>query len=239
MVEDEAGKAQAVRPAYMVEVGTESLDRPARNSVGGRPFLDDGQEWPRCFCGERMALFFQLDVPADVEPFGGDHLLVFHCGAHNEASDPVMDAVMDDGRLVARYWEAPQPPWPGTFWRVLLQRDAVRPTADVEPAVRALPLTLRPFVDTPDRERGAQGFKVGGVPSWAQFPEYYRCACGTEMAFVCQVPEGWEFDVHPGLPEQPYSAGTDTYGLFLGNEVYLLGGPAHCDPAAVWPVNQN
>jgi hypothetical protein len=79
--------------------------------VGGRPFLNDGQEWPECFCGERMALFFQLDMPADMEPFGGDHLLVFHCGAHNEASAPVMA----NGRLVPRYWDAPQPPYPGSF----------------------------------------------------------------------------------------------------------------------------
>ncbi|MFF4283890.1 hypothetical protein ACFY0R_01010 [Streptomyces sp. NPDC001633] len=48
-----------------------------------------------------------------------------------------------------------------------------------------------------------------------------------------------EFAVHPGLPEQPYSVGADTYNLFLANEVYLLACPAHCDPAAVWPVNQN
>ncbi|WP_327325639.1 hypothetical protein OG735_26555 [Streptomyces sp. NBC_01210] len=235
MIEDDAGKVRAALPAYMIEIGTEPLDRPARNSVGGWPFLDDGQEWPRCFCGERMALFFQLDVPADVEPFGGDHLLVFHCGAHNEASDPVTA----DGRLVPRYWAAPQPPYPGTFWRVLRQRDAARPTTEPEPAVRALPLTLRPFVDTPDGERGAQGFKVGGTPSWAQFPEHYRCACGAELLFVCQVPEGWEFDVRPGLPEQPYTLGSDSYVLFLANEVYLLACPARCDPAAVWPVNQN
>ncbi|MEV6794926.1 hypothetical protein AB0M87_23710 [Streptomyces sp. NPDC051320] len=45
-----------------------------------------------------------------------------------------------------------------------------------------------------------------------------------------------EFAVHPGLPEQPY--GVDTYNMFLGNEVYLLACPDHCDPAAVWPVNQ-
>ncbi|MEU7318592.1 hypothetical protein [Streptomyces sp. NPDC007083] len=49
-------------PAYAIEVGTEVLARPARNSVGGRPFLDEGQEWPECFCGERMVLFFQLDI---------------------------------------------------------------------------------------------------------------------------------------------------------------------------------
>jgi hypothetical protein len=32
-----------VLPAYAVEVGTEPLVRPARNSVGGWPFLDQAQ----------------------------------------------------------------------------------------------------------------------------------------------------------------------------------------------------
>ncbi|WP_240123369.1 hypothetical protein [Streptomyces sp. MUM 136J] len=223
--------------AYVLEVGTEPLDRPARNSVGGWPFLDEGQEWPECFCGERMSLFFQLDLPDDLGPFGGDHLLVFHCRAHNDASNPELS---DEGRLVPRYWDAPQPPHPRPFWRVLLQRDAAQPAAQPEPAVRALPLTLRPFTDAPVRRgRGARMFKVGGRPSWAQSPESYRCACGAELVYMCQVPEHMEFVTHSGQPEQPYGVGTDMYNLFLGNEVYLLACPAHCDPAAVWPVNQN
>ncbi|MDH2394004.1 hypothetical protein QCN29_35710 [Streptomyces sp. HNM0663] len=237
MIEPDVKKLRAALPAYALEVGTELLDRPVRNSVGGWPFPGDGQEWPECFCGERMVLFFQLDLPADLGPFGGDHLMVFHCRAHNDASDPQL---ADDGRLVPRYWDAPQPPYPHPFWRVLLQRAAALPAAEVEPSLRALPLTLRSFTDAAaGQERGAQGFKVGGTPSWAQFPEYYRCACGTELVYVCQVPEDMEFATHAGQPEQPYSVAIDTYNLFLGNEVYLLACPARCDPAAVWPVNQN
>ncbi|PYC79318.1 hypothetical protein C7C46_14585 [Streptomyces tateyamensis] len=226
---------QVALPAHEIEVGTELLSRPVRNSVGGWPFLDEAQEWPECFCGERMAMFFQLDLPADLESFGGDHLLVFHCRAHNDATDPPWDG----GQLAQRYWDAPQPPYPGPFWRVVLQCNAVA-RAEVEPAVRALQLSLRAFADITDRfGRGAYGFKVGGTPSWAQDPEYYTCACGTDLVYLCQVPEGMDFAAHPGQPEQPYSVGADTYNLFLGNEVYLLACPAHCDPAAVWPVNQN
>ncbi|MQY14121.1 hypothetical protein SRB5_42830 [Streptomyces sp. RB5] len=236
MVELPFTDGRAAFPAHAIEVGAEPLGGPVRDSVGGWPYLDDGQDWPRCFCGERMALFFQLDVPSDLEIFGGDHLLVFHCHAHNDAAEPVTAG----GRLVAAYWDAPQPPYPGPFWRVLLQRHAVSPAAEAEPSVRALPLTLRPFEDTPNaRGLGAQSFKVGGTPSWAQDPEHYTCACGAGLVYLCQVPEGMEFGVHPGRPEQPYSIGADTYGLFLSNEVYLLACPAHCHPAAVWPVNQN
>ncbi|MFF3893904.1 hypothetical protein ACFYY3_12070 [Streptomyces sp. NPDC001812] len=234
MSEDGLEDEWAPPPEYEIEIGTEPLERPARNSVGGWPYFDDGQEWPRCFCGARMALFFQLDLPDDIEFFGGEHLSVFHCAHHHDASDPVTA----DDRLVPRFWEAPQPPFPGSFWRVLLQRDPGVPEAEPEPAVRALPLSLRPFVDTPEGPFGAH-FKVGGTASWAQYPEYYRCACGMEMAFVCQIPEGWEFGVRPGAPVQPYSIRDDAYLLFLGNEVYLLACPARCDPAAVFPVNQH
>ncbi|MFF9278969.1 hypothetical protein [Streptomyces griseosporeus] len=231
----DAGEEQpwAPLPAYRVEIGTEPLDRPARNSLGGWPCLDDDQEWPRCFCGERMALFFQLDVPDDIEFFGGEHLSVFHCAHHNDACDPVTA----DGRLVPRFWEAPQPPFPGSFWRVLLQRDPGIPEAEPEPAVRALPLTLRPFAEG-HRPFGVH-FKVGGTAAWAQFAERYWCACGSEMVFLCQVPEYKEFGVHPGAPVQPYSIRDEAYLLFLGNEVYLLACPARCDPAAVLPVNQH
>ncbi|WP_208818237.1 hypothetical protein [Streptomyces marokkonensis] len=180
-----------------------------------------------------MALFFQLDLLDDIEFFGGEHLSVFHCAHHHDASDPITA----DGRLVPRFWEAPQPPFPGSFWRVLLQRDPGIPEADPEPAVRALPLTLRPFVDA--HAPFDVHFKVGGTAAWAQEPEYYRCACGAEMAFVCQVPGHLEFGVRPGAPVQPYSIRDDAYLLFLGNEVYLLACPKRCDPAAVFPANQH
>ncbi|WP_206313045.1 hypothetical protein [Streptomyces sp. JB150] len=179
-------------PACRVEVGDEHLEQPARDSVGGRPYLEEGQPWPECFCGARMTLFFQLDVPADVEVFGGDHLLVFHCGAHNDATDPPVAG----GRLVPRYWEAPQPPYPAPFWRVLVQGPEATAAEEAEPAVCARPLRLVPFRDS---ARWAE-FKVGGRAVVGAVPESYRCACGARLAFVCQVPEGVEFAVRRGCP---------------------------------------
>lgn len=41
------------------------------------------------------------------------------------------------------------------------------------------------------------------------------------------------------MPEQPDAFSAGDYGLFLGNDVYLLACPAACDPAAAWPVNQH
>ncbi|WP_207958241.1 hypothetical protein [Streptomyces sp. YIM 98790] len=237
MTRDEAISQPAPVPAYRAVVGDEPLTGPVRNSVGGWPYLDAGQEWPQCFCGLDLVLYFQFDIPADVEFFGGTHLLVFHCRAHNDAASPELR----DGRLVPRYWQAPQPPYPGTFWRILLQ-DNPSPTDRPEPHLQPRPLTLTPFTDHPlpwgDEEFvGAQEFKVGGIPSWAQGPESYRCACGADLVYLCQVPEDMPFTTRPGSPEQPYGS-TDEYCLFLGNEVYLLAYPARCHPAATWPVNQ-
>lgn len=105
---------------------------------------------------------------------------------------------------------------------------------------------MRPAADAatlyrhPRRARaGSPGVQGGRSPSWAQDDEYYRCACGADLVYVCLVPEGMEFAIHPGQPERPYSLRAETYWLFLGNEVYLLACPAHCDPAAVWSMNQN
>jgi len=235
MVEAEMPDMRIGLRAYAIEVGTEPLARPTRNSVGGWPCFEEGQEWPTCFCGERMALFFQLDIPSDVEHFGGDHLLVFHCRDHNDA---LFGPLAEGDRLVDRYWDAPQGIFSGPFSRILLLRQATLPAAEREPSVFALPLTLHPFVDEPDEEGlGSQTFKVGGAPSWAQYPEFYQSACGADLVYVCQVPEYWEFDIYPGAPEQDCSVG-NTYNLFLGNEVYLQACPDHCDPAAVWPVVQ-
>ncbi|MFJ2948255.1 hypothetical protein ACIO8H_11540 [Streptomyces sp. NPDC087226] len=231
MSEDGLEEEWSLPPEYEIEIGAEPLDRPARNSVGGRPYFDDDQEWPHCFCGEQMTLFFQLDLPEDVRYFGGEHLSVFHCARHSATSEPVTA----DGRLVPRFWEAAQPPLMGSFWRVLLQRDPGIPEPDPEPAVRALPLSLRPFVD--GHGPYEVHFKVGGTAAWAHEAAYYRCACGTDLAFVCQVPQDHDFEVHPGSPVQPDVFRDDTYRLFLGNEVYLLACPKRCDPAAVLPVN--
>jgi hypothetical protein len=53
-------------------------------------------------------------------------------------------------KFVRRYLGAPQPPYPAPFWRVLIQSRAALPDPEAEPSLCALPLALRPFVDTPD-----------------------------------------------------------------------------------------
>ena len=59
-------------PVYLVEETSTAPEAGSRDTIGGAPVLPAGESWPECFCGERMDLFFQLDIPADVPVFGGD-----------------------------------------------------------------------------------------------------------------------------------------------------------------------
>ncbi|EFL07374.1 MULTISPECIES: hypothetical protein [Actinomycetes] len=234
-------------PMYLVENPGIPTGPGSRNTFGGRPILPESEDWPECYCGARMVLFFQLDVPPDIPRFGGDHLLVFQCPVHNDAA-----CLRENSeQLPRRYWEEPRI-WghPGAFWRIMLHRDATGPADAEEPHLLGCELVLRPECETETGWRavpsgeielsvGRGEFKVGGLPRWQQDPEGHRCACGAEMLFLCGLPEDVGFKSGPGQPEQPDSSYSDAYVLFLGNAVYLLACPEHCHPAAVWPVPQN
>ncbi|MGW7537125.1 hypothetical protein [Amycolatopsis sp. NPDC054798] len=237
-------------PMYVVEDPRHAASPGARNTFGGRPILPEGEDWPECYCGERMVFFFQLDVPPDIARFGGDHLLVFQCPVHNDAACPQGDSP----QLPERYWEDPQIlEHPGAFWRIMLHRDPAAPAAAEERHLLSSELVLRAECEeetvwqaVPPVPRGMftelrvgrREFKVGGLPRWLQRAENRRCACGAEVGFLCEVPEHIGFARRPGQPEQPDTYDPDRYLLFLGNEVYLFACPEHCHPAAVWPVLQ-
>ncbi len=222
---------------YLIDDGTEAAGRGARNTVGGWPLLGAGEQWPSCSCGRRMVFFFQLDIPDDLPPFAGDHLVVFHCPVHNEAL-----CEWEDPQLPERFWEEPQ--WYERFWRIMLFRGEVAPAAEADPYLEPRTLSLRSAVV--DLEEGGVEFRIGGTPSWdedwypeGQEPWNYRCPCGSGFAFLGQLPLTFGFETWPEQPEQPHQFSAGEYGLFLGNEIYLLACTARCHPAAVWPVLQS
>lgn len=215
---------------YLLTIEPRPLDRLSRDTIGGRPVLAAQQQWPRCHCGLKMTFFFQVDIPRDLEPFGGSHLLVFQCPKHNDAVFPPRVT-----KLPAGYWDTP-----GQFWRIYLNRPGAEITApEVEPAIKPAGIFAKGTEDVVKHGTGYMGFKLGGVPSWAQDPESYQCSCGGQLRFLCQVPINFGFATNPGQPEQPGWYRSVEYALMLGNEIYILACEKQCDPRAVWPVNQN
>jgi hypothetical protein len=215
---------------YMLQAEPRPLDRLGRDTVGGRPVLAAQQPWPTCHCGQKMTFFFQLDIPRDLAPFGGSHLLAFQCPKHNDAVFPPRVA-----RMPAGYWDTP-----GQFWRIYLNKPGAETTAaEVEPALAPAAIVARPSEDLVKHGTGVMGWKLGGVPSWAQDPESYECSCGGQLRYLCQVPINFGFATNPGQPEQPGWYRSVEYALMLGNEIYILACDRQCDPRAVWPVNQN
>ena len=241
---------------YVVENLRDAAGPGSRDTIGGRPILPAGEDWPECYCGARMVLFFQLDVPPDIPRFGGDHLLVFQCPVHNDAAR-INDA--GSSRLPERYGETPMVRGhPSPFWRIMLHCDPTGPADAEEPHLLGCELVLRPEYETvtmwldetraryatDDEMIAAEGvgrnqFKVGGLPCWLQDPVAHRCAYGAEMVFLCGLPEDIGFPRRPGQPEQPHTSDPDCYVLFLGVAIHLFACPEHCHPAAVWPVLQH
>jgi hypothetical protein len=171
-----------------------------------------------------MVFFFQLDLPPDIELFGGHHLLVFQCPIHAAAVQPP-----DIARLPTRFWEGTPSNGPA-FWQCVVNRPS--PEITLEPETRLAPaaLSIAPMTDAAPDGRGLQRFKIGGTPSWAHDEERYRCACGAHMHYLAQVPEGFEFAA--GADAEPLT-------LFAGHEVYFHHCGNRCDPRAVWPVCQS
>lgn len=217
----------------MIETLPETAERGDRNTIGGWPLLAEDEPWPRCYCGEPMVFFFRVDIPAGIPAFGGDHLLVFQCPVHDEVAVPA-------GRqLPERYWDTGCTPYDGPFWRILLRGPGV-PAVQDDRHMEPYRLVLRQDREAVDGGgRGRHGFKIGGVASWAQFPEELRCACGNDLVLLAQVPENWGFDMWPMKDKDVHGTSDEQAQLFLGNEVYILACPGRCHPEALWPVLQN
>ncbi|MFE3320081.1 hypothetical protein [Nocardia sp. NPDC059195] len=213
---------------FVVDVSQEAGVRGDRSTIGGWPVLEAGQAVPVCECGLTMALFFQVAVPHAVPVFGGDQLLVFQCPDESDCSDA-------ERQLPTGYWD--QRPKGQGFWRILLQRNGSA-VDEVDPYLQVRRLVLSEVIDASEYNEGLplQDFKVGGAPFWFQGPEWYRCACGTDMVFLCHVPEN--FDFYQFLNADVDMVAFDD-GLLVGNAVYILACPQRCHPAAAFPVCQN
>jgi hypothetical protein len=156
------------------------------------------------------------------------------CPNHNEIPE-----LFSEELLPAEYWNAGL----GHYALLLEKPDVPFQIGGEEPHIVAAPIGFSSLPEVAKgRGRKAVGqrmVKIGGVPSWAQAPEFHTCACGAEMKFLLQVRGNFAFRRKPDAPEQPNTFSANAYCLFLGNEIYVFACSAQCHPQAVWAVVQN
>lgn len=214
------------------------LDGPAapgdRNTIGGAPILPHDCPHPICReCGEKMALFFQLDLLAtDGFPVSTpSHLLVFMCLNHDD-----IPLYCQDGVREPNFWETDL----GTFCLMLHDGGAATVIGPEDPFLQPLKLRLEAAEEEVRLingvESGAEMFKVGGVPLRLESRVNATCGCGANMTYLCQLPEFFEFPKRPAAPAQANPIADDHYILFLGNIVSFLACDHHCHPEAVTAI---
>ena len=220
------------------------LEAVKRDSLGGYPILAEDQEWPTCkICQAQMVLFLQFDIRAEFElPFHpNSHLSIFMCPEHND----IPDLGDGSGKLAERYWAENE----GHYCLILNPPNIKERVFDTrEPHLNYCSLDMEEIEEEIEGtgmshgkpyDIGTQGFKIGGIPSWAQDPANNTCSCGAVMQFIGQIPENFGFVKTPEAKSQPNSISNNEYGLFLGNEVYIFGCTKQCNPFAVWVEVQN
>jgi len=211
-----------------------------RDSIGGYPVLAQDQEWPVCgLCRTKLVLFFQLDLQKkfDLPLKSGSHLSVFMCPIHNDAPS---DSITENDQLPEEYWTKTY-----GHYRLIMNHPRLKEGARAAEPDQFLTHQQLEFVQLEEEidwdgvvERGIVGFKVGGVPSWRDTPEYNRCACGAEMIFVCEIPAEYPFLKTDSAPVQPDGLSRSAYHLFLGLETYIFVCKDICTPNSLWAVSQ-
>jgi len=225
---------------HQISISSDVAATETRDSVGGTPFLADGDSVPACrLCGASMALFLQLDVrPEFGLPFAvGSHLLVFMCPKHNEI--PSVPDNYDSSDLPAEFWLKDD----GHYSLQLIKPGIPTSTAALDPFILARRLDFtnasESIQDFGDFERGSDDFKIGGVPGWINYSINKSCPCGGKMSFVCQIPDGFGFQQTETAPEQPDSFSNTEYCLLLGNQVFILACDRQCNPNALIAICDN
>lgn len=202
-------------------------ENPGRQSIGGRPYLPVGTEWPVCpKSGKRMVLFFQFDLPDGLAQPAGSHLLAFMSPAVNEIHS--FEMLRDGAEVTDAYWAKREP-----HFAVLLYGPEVALVehADADPYLEPHALS---FATAETKTIHDPFLFVGGTPRWYQDPEHHP---GFE--FIAMLSENYPFAKRADAPKQPDSFSSKAYCLFLGNACYLFARARPARPDEVFVVLQN
>jgi hypothetical protein len=174
----------------------------AGSKFSGRPFLNQGEQWPVCpNCGQRMQLFVQLDLDTLPEPlrgeFGSGILQMFYCTNKNPLCE------MDCGA-----WA---PFSKSQLVRIVQPQERIEIAAAYDDTFFPPKQIVgwQPLDDYPNWEEGEElgvmlsdeeqealgelgfplsGDKLVGWPDWVQVIEYPDCPiCGEKMRLVFQI----------------------------------------------------
>jgi hypothetical protein len=187
-----------------------------------------------------MIFFMQLDLQRNFDlPLKRDsHLLLFMCPTHNDVPTQ-LSGNNDTDLLPERYWEKTF----GHYYMILNKPPKEERKLPSDGIIATQRLSFERAEEDIDwdgvMERGSDGFKVGGVPKWLHAPEQFRCACGSDMVFVLQLPANFGFPKTKKAPVQPDAVTPDKYCIFLGYPSFIFACKDQCTPYAVHAISQD
>lgn len=213
--------------------------------VGGQPHLPAASVWPRCrLCATDMVAFIEVVLRSfESSPFAvGSRLQIFACREHDDIPGTIysdytpFQTASRTRTLPQEYWKISD----GHYLIRLLPPDEKTVASGSESRLVTRFLTAIEAESHPaDSMEMPVNLQLFGEPFWQQDPEDHECCCGTAMALLIQFPDGYEFPMAAGAPEQPNSFSPTDYCLFLGNQVSLFACTKQCHPQAIWPILQS
>jgi hypothetical protein len=217
-------------------------DEVIRSSIGGYPILPGGKAYPRCTedgCNQPMALFMQFEIEERFHlPFeAGSALSIFQCIEHDDPFETLDSLAPKKGHDLL-----PNGYWDHTNYAIYFAKaGGQQQWAERDPSLGYARLLFAEEQEPGSRSLEAltyKNIKVGGTPFWVQKSKIWKCSCGSEMDFICSLPENLLFPKTPESPREP-NGRQDSHFLFLGLFAYLFACRARCNPRAVVAVRQN
>ena len=207
-----------------------------RNSIGGRPILPIGVDWPTCPTGGKMVFVFQVDIPSAYVPalVSDWHMAVFM--SPHDVTAPQIAEARNGVPLPERFWDKY-----GDYLCVVAHKCNEREV--VYECDSYLEYKRLDFEELQDSDEAREilwrepSILIGGDPMWIQDPMIPLGPKGEELIYVAQVCEEMSFKKRPEAPEQRKN-GRGGYILCLATQTFFFLIPSVTENCAVWVDSQ-